>query len=319
MPTGLISQFSGGTVFIIVLIILAFWLGRRAIQVVDQGTERTVLRLGRYSRTLEPGFRLINPLLDRADRKVNMKETVLDVPRQEVITKDNAQVTVDGVVFFQITNAARACYSVDDLELAILNLATTNLRTVAGSMTLDDLQSQRDAINVRLLAIIDEATDPWGVKVTRVEIKDITPPADLVDAMARQKKAEQIKRAQILEAEGHRQAEILRAEGLKQSQVLEAEGRKEAAFLEAEARERQAQAEARATDMVSKAIAEGGTNAINYFVAQEYVRALAKFAESEQQKTVFMPMESSGIIGALGGIAEMFKHSKDDSQPGKRA
>ena len=210
------------------------------------------------------------------------------------------------MVFYQITNAAKASYSVDDLELAILNLATTNLRTVAGSMTLDDLQSQRDAINVRLLGIIDDATDPWGVKVTRVEIKDITPPADLVDAMARQKKAEQIKRAQILEAEGQRQAEILRAEGLKQSQVLEAEGRKEAAFLEAEARERQAQAEARATEMVSKAISEGGTNAINYFVAQEYVRALGKFAESEQQKTVFMPMEASGIIGALGGIAEMF-------------
>ena len=265
-----------------------------------------MLRLGRYNRTLEPGFHLVVPLWERADRKVNMKETVLDVPRQEVITKDNAQVTVDGVVFYQITNAAKASYSVDDLELAILNLATTNLRTVAGSMTLDDLQSQRDAINVRLLGIIDDATDPWGVKVTRVEIKDITPPADLVDAMARQKKAEQIKRAQILEAEGHRQAEILRAEGLKQSQVLEAEGRKEAAFLEAEARERQAQAEARATEMVSKAIAEGGTNAINYFVAQEYVRALGKFAESEQQKTVFMPMEASGIIGALGGIAEMF-------------
>ena len=306
MNASLVSQFSGSTIFVIVLIVLAFWFGMRAIQIVDQGTERTVLRLGRYNRTLEPGFHLVVPPWERADRKVNMKETVLDVPRQEVITKDNAQVTVDGVVFYQITNAAKASYSVDDLELAILNLATTNLRTVAGSMTLDDLQSQRDAINVRLLGIIDDATDPWGVKVTRVEIKDITPPADLVDAMARQKKAEQIKRAQILEAEGQRQAEILRAEGLKQSQVLEAEGRKEAAFLEAEARERQAQAEARATEMVSKAISEGGTNAINYFVAQEYVRALGKFAESEQQKTVFMPMEASGIIGALGGIAEMF-------------
>ena len=297
MTPSLAFLLSGGTIFVIVLIVLAFWFGMCAIQIVDQGTERTVLRLGRYNRTLEPGFHLVVPLWERADRKVNMKETVLDVPRQEVITKDNAQVTVDGVVFYQITNAAKASYSVDDLELAILNLATTNLRTVAGSMTLDDLQSQRDAINVRLLGIIDDATDPWGVKVTRVEIKDITPPADLVDAMARQKKAEQIKRAQILEAEGQRQAEILRAEGLKQSQVLEAEGRKEAAFLEAEARD---------TEMVSKAISEGGTNAINYFVAQEYVRALGKFAESEQQKTVFMPMEASGIIGALGGIAEMF-------------
>ena len=270
MTPSLAFLLSGGTIFVIVLIVLAFWFGMRAIQIVDQGTERTVLRLGRYNRTLEPGFHLVVPLWERADRKVNMKETVLDVPRQEVITKDNAQVTVDGVVFYQITNAAKASYSVDDLELAILNLATTNLRTVAGSMTLDDLQSQRDAINVRLLGIIDDATDPWGVKVTRVEIKDITPPADLVDAMARQKKAEQIKRAQILEAEGQRQAE------------------------------------ARATEMVSKAISEGGTNAINYFVAQEYVRALGKFAESEQQKTVFMPMEASGIIGALGGIAEMF-------------
>ncbi|MDO4436131.1 MAG: SPFH domain-containing protein [Cardiobacteriaceae bacterium] len=299
--------------FSVIFVVVVIFLLRSAIQIVSQGTVRTVLRLGRYSRTLEPGFHIIVPLWERADRVVNMKETVLDVPRQEVITKDNAQVTVDGVVFYQITHAAKACYSVDNLELAIMNLATTNLRTVAGSMTLDDLQSQRDAINVRLLAIVDEATDPWGVKVTRVEIKDIAPPADLVHAMAQQKKAEQIKRAQILEAEGKRQAEILRAEGLKAAQVLEAEGRKQSAILEAEARERQAEAEARATELVSKAISLGDQQAIQYFVAQEYVKALGKFADSKQQKTVFLPLDATGVLGALGGVTELLKAQKSDN------
>lgn len=293
--------------FIVICLIVGAVFVSKAVQIVPQGTERTVLRLGRYHRTLEPGFHILIPIYERADRRVNMKEIVLDVPQQEVITKDNAQVTVDGIVFYQVINSARACYSVDNLEWAITNLATTNLRTVAGSMTLDDLQSQRSAINIQLLEIIDEATDAWGVKVTRVEIKDIAPPADLVDAMARQKKAEQIKRAQILEAEGKRQAEILRAEGLKQAQVLEAEGKKAAAILEAEARERQAEAEARATAMVSKALEQGNSQAIQYFIAQEYVKALAKFAESEQQKTVFMPLDTSSILGAVGSIQELFK------------
>lgn len=294
-------------IFALFLIIFVIWFLRAAIHVVDQGTERTILRLGRYQRTLEPGFHVIIPFYERAHRSVNMKETVLDVPKQEVITSDNAQVTIDGVVFYQIINAAKACYSVDDLELAITNLATTNLRTVAGEMTLDDLQSQRGAINMRLLEVIDDATDPWGVKVTRVEIKDISPPADLVKAMLQQKKAEQIKRAQILEAEGLRQSEILRAEGLKQAQVLEAEGRKAAAILEAEARERQAQAEAQATRLVSNAIQQGNPQAIQYFVAQEYVKALGKFADSTQQKTVFLPLEANGILGSIAGIQELFK------------
>lgn len=293
--------------YLIALVIFVVLFLKNAIQIVPQGTERTILRLGKYHRTLEPGFHLLIPFYESADRRVNRKEIVLDVPRQEVITKDNAQVTVDGIVFYQVVNSAKACYSVDDLEWAITNLATTNLRTVAGAMTLDDLQSQRSAININLLEIIDEATDPWGVKVTRVEIKDITPPQDLVDAMARQKKAEQIKRAQILEAEGARQADILRAEGLKQAQVLEAEGRKMAMILEAEARERQAEAEAKATQLVSEALNSGNNQAIQYFIAQEYVKALAKFAESNQQKTVFLPLDATNVLGSIGGIGELFK------------
>lgn len=303
--------FSGLTVFAIVLAILIYWIGRKAVQIVPQGLEYTVLRLGRYHRTLEPGFTLLIPFFESVGHKINMKERVLDIPRQEVITSDNAIISVDGVVFFQVIDASKAAYAVDDLEFSILNLSMTNLRTVMGSMTLDELLSRRDDINTRLLSTIDYATNPWGVKVTRVEVKDITPPTALAEAMARQMKAERIKRAQILEAEGQRQAEILRSEGEKQSQVLEAEGRKEAAFLDAEARERLAQAEARATVMLSKAIAEGDVNAVNYFVAQEYVKALGKFAESSQQKTFFLPMEANGILGALGGMAEMLKANND--------
>lgn len=307
-----IAQTLGGFgIFSILVVVALFWVLKKAIYIVPQGMEYTMLRLGRYKRTLEPGFNLLIPFWESVGHKVNMKERVLDVPRQEVITKDNAMISVDGVVFFQVIDAAKAAYAVDDLEYSIMNLSMTNLRTVMGSMALDDLLAERNEINARLLQTIDLATNPWGVKVTRVEVKDITPPADLVEAMARQKKAEQIKRAQILEAEGHRQSEILRAEGEKQSQVLEAEGRKEAAFLDAQARERMAAAEARATSMVSKAIAEGDVKAVNYFVAQKYVEALAKFAESDQQKTFFLPMESNGILGALGGMAEMLKQSVD--------
>lgn len=302
---------SGVNVFTLIFVFTLIWLVKKAVQIVPQGMEYTVLRLGRYHRTLDPGFTLLVPLWESIGHRVNMKERVFDVPRQEVITQDNAIVSVDGVVFFQVIDAAKAAYRVDDLELSIMNLSMTNLRTVMGSMPLDDLLSRRDEINHNLLKTIDLATNPWGVKVTRVEVKDITPPDELADAMARQMKAERIKRAQILEAEGLRQAEILRAEGEKQAQVLEAEGEKAAAFLQAEARERLAQAESRATQMVSQAIENGNINAINYFVAQKYVEALAKFAENDQQKTFFMPMESNGLLGALGGIAEMLKQSAD--------
>ena len=309
----MVSQFSelvsGFAVFSIVFILGIFWLVKKSIQIVPQGMEYTVLRLGRYQRTLEPGFTLLVPLWERVGHRINMKERVLDVPRQEVITKDNAIVSVDGVVFFQVMDASKAAYAVENLEYSIMNLSMTNLRTVMGSMSLDDLLSRRDDINQRLLQTIDLATNPWGVKVTRVEIKDISPPTELADAMARQMKAERIKRAQILEAEGQRQAEILRAEGEKQARVLAAEGEKQSAFLEAEARERLAEAEARATMMVSNAISEGKIDAIHYFVAQKYVEALGKFAESEQQKTFFLPMESSGILAALGGIGEMLKET----------
>jgi regulator of protease activity HflC (stomatin/prohibitin superfamily) len=249
------------------------------------------------------------PFMDEIGARMNMMESVLDVPSQEVITKDNAVVQVDGVMFYQVLNAARAAYEVRDLERASLNLTTTNIRTVMGSMDLDELLSERDAINARLLAIVDEATEPWGIKVTRIEIKDITPPRDLVDSMARQMKAEREKRATVLEASGFREAEILRAEGEKQSQILEAEGRKEAAFRDAEAREREAEAEAKATDMMSMAIAKGDPQAVNYFIAQEYVKTLGQFANSPNQKILFMPLEASAAIGALGGVAEIAKEA----------
>ncbi len=295
-------------VFLVVLIVY------KGIKAVPQGYNFTVERFGKYIQTLDPGLHFIVPFVDAIGARMNMMETVLDVPSQEVITKDNAVVQVDGVVFYQVLNAARAAYEVRDLERAVLNLTTTNIRTVMGSMDLDELLSERDAINARLLAIVDEATEPWGIKVTRIEIKDITPPRDLVDSMARQMKAEREKRATILEAQGYREAEITRSEGEKQSQILEAEGRKAAAFLDAEAREREAQAEAKATELVSVAISKGNQQAINYFVAQEYVKTLAQFANSPNQKILFMPLESSAVIGALGGIAEISKElfNKDD-------
>ena len=295
----------GFAIFAIVFVILVIVLIFMGVKQIPQGFESTVERFGRYTRTLRPGLHLIVPFFDRIGARLNMRETVLDVASQEVITKDNAMVTADGVVFFQVLDAAKAAYEVNDLERAILNLTMTNIRTVLGSLDLDQVLSQRDEINARLLTVVDEATNAWGVKVTRIEIKDISPPRDLVEAMARQMKAEREKRAVILEAEGERQSEILRAEGMKQAAILEAEGRKEAAFRDAEAREREAQAEGEATKMVSEAIARGDIQAVNYFVAQKYVEALGRFAESPNQKTFFLPVDAAGVIGAVGGIAEI--------------
>lgn len=298
--------FASFVVFLLVLAVVLVFLG---VKSVSQGREYTVERFGRYTTTLSPGLNFIIPFIDRIGHKLNMMEQVLDVPSQEVITKDNAMVTVDGVVFYQIMDAAKAAYEVSGLDYAILNLTMTNIRTVMGGMDLDELLSRRDDINARLLGVVDDATTPWGVKVTRIEIKDISPPTDLVDAMARQMKAERLKRAAILEAEGERQSAILKAEGEKQSAILEAEGDKEAAFREAEARERQAEAEAKATMMVSDAISKGDINAVNYFVATKYVDALQKIASAPNEKLVFMPLEASGVIGAVGGIAELAKNA----------
>jgi regulator of protease activity HflC (stomatin/prohibitin superfamily) len=289
-------DFSAFDVVIPVLVILVLLLIFAGIKTVPQGNNFTVERFGRYTRTLTPGLNLIIPFIDRIGAKMNMMEQVLDVPTQEVITRDNAIVAVDGVAFYQVLNAPQAAYQVSGLENAILNLTMTNIRSVMGSMDLDELLSNRDAINDRLLKIVDDAAAPWGIKMTRVEIKDINPPANLVESMARQMMAERNKRAQILEAEG-----------LKQAQVLEAEGRKEAAFRDAEARERAAEAEARATQVVSEAIAKGDVQAINYFVAQKYTEALAKIGSANNSKLVLMPIEASSLIGTLGGIGEIAK------------
>jgi len=298
---------SGFTVLVLVLVVLALIVIYAGVKTVPQGMEYTVEQFGRYTKSLRPGLHFIIPFIERIGAKMNMMEQLLDVPTQEIITKDNAMVAVDGVVFFQVLDAARASYEVSNLELAILNLTQTNIRTVMGSMDLDELLSQRDRINAQLLKVVDEATHPWGLKITRVEIKDIAPPRDLVDSMARQMKAERDKRANILDAEGFRQAAILKAEGEKQAAVLAAEGERQAAFLAAEARERQAEAEAKATQMVSVAIAEGNVQAVNYFVAQKYVEALTAFAHSPNQKTLLLPIEASSIIGSLAGIAEIAK------------
>jgi len=305
---------------IVVLLFVAFVVvaGFMSVTSVSQGMNYTVERFGRYTRTLSPGLHFIMPIIDRIGARLSMMETVIEVPTQEVITRDNAMVSVDGVVFFQVIDAPKAAYEVNNLEYATVNLTMTNVRTVMGSMQLDELLSKRDEINHRLLSIVDDATTPWGIKVTRIEIKDIAPPRDLVDSMARQMKVEREKRANILEAEGHRQSEILRAEGEKQGKILSAEGEREAAF-QAEARERLAEAEAKATDMVSKAIAAGNVQAVNYFVAQKYVEALRDIASAPNQKVIMMPLEASQILGSLGGIGELAKATfgKSDGSAGE--
>jgi regulator of protease activity HflC (stomatin/prohibitin superfamily) len=289
----------------LVLLVFAGVLIYMSVKSVPQGDRWTVERFGRYTRTLEPGLRFLVPVMDRIGARINMMETVLDIDGQEVITRDNAMVTADAVVFYQVIEAARAAYEVRNLERALGNLAQTNIRSVIGAMDLDESLSNRDLINAKLLEVIDEASHPWGVKVTRVEIKDLSPPPDINDAMARQMKAEREKRAEILQAEGQKQSAILRAEGEREAQIREAEGRREAAFLDAEARERLAEAEARATATVSKAIAEGNLQAINYFVAQKYTEALRDIAAAPNAKTVMVPLEAASLIGSVGGIADI--------------
>lgn len=297
----------------LVLVALAAIIVLRAIKIVPQGREYTIERFGRYTRTLAPGIAFLTPFVEAVGRKVNMMEQVLDVPQQDVITKDNVSVRVDAIVFIQVMDAAQAAYRVDNLNFAITQLSQTNLRTVVGSMDLDEVLSQRDAINTRLLSTIDHATSPWGVKVTRIEIKDLVPPPDITNAMARQMKAERERRAVITEADGEKQAAVTRAEGAKQSAILQAEGRREAAFRDAEARERAAQAEAAATAAVSEAIAKGDVNAINYFIAQKYVEAFAELARSPQAKTVIIPADMAGITGSIAGIGELVKSIASDT------
>ena len=296
---------------VIVVVVLAVFVVMKMVKSVPQGQNWTVERFGRFTRLLEPGLRIIVPFVDRIGRKVIVMEQVLDIQPQEVISADNAMVTADAVCFFQVIDAAKASYEVNNLGHAMQNLVMTNIRAVVGSMELDSMLSNRDAINTSLLMKVDEATSPWGVKVTRIEIKDITPPRDLVDAMANQMKAEREKRAQILRAEGEREAAIKVAEGEKRAQILKAEGEREAAFLEAEAREREAQAEAKATQFVSEAIAAGNPQAINYFIAQKYIEALGSLAASDNGKVIMMPLDASSVIGSIGGINELIKSAID--------
>ena len=300
-----------GTMLALVLLVAAVVVLFKAVRMVPQGYEWTVEAFGKYTHTLSPGLHFLVPIYQGIGRKINMMEQVMEVPSQDVITKDNAVVKVDGVVYFQVLDAAKAAYEVAQLEVAIINLVMTNIRTAIGSMDLDESLSKRDEINTKVLVAVDQATHPWGIKVNRIELKDIQPPRDLVDSMARQMKAEREKRANILEAQGFREAAILKAEGEKQSTILEAEGEREAAFREAEARERLAEAEASATRMVSDAIANGNVQAINYFVAQKYIEAFKALAEAPNQKFVMMPMESAGVIGSLAGIADLAKEALD--------
>ena len=301
---------------LLLLVILVIFAG---VKTVPQGYNYTIERFGRFRKTLKPGLNFIVPFIDKVGHKLNMMEQVLDVPSQEIITRDNATVTVDGVTFYQVLDAARAAYEVLGLQNAILNLTMTNIRSVMGSMDLDSLLSNRDEINAKILRVVDAAAEPWGLKITRIEIKDINPPRDLVEAMGRQMKAEREKRASVLEAEGKRQSEILKAEGEKQSLILQAEGRRESAFRDSEAREREAEAEAKATKMVSDAIAGGDVQAINYFVANKYVEAFKELATSRNQKTLILPMESTSLLGALSGIGEIAKEAFGEEAKSKRS
>src|SRR6478736_1558437 len=299
---------NGGFVGLVLLVVAAIFISK-TVRIVPQGYEWTKETFGRYTSTMSPGLHILVPIYHTVGRKMNMMEQVLDVPSQDVITKDNAVVRVDGVVFYQVLDAAKAAYEVANLNQAILNLIMTNIRTVLGSMDLDESLSKRDDINARLLRVVDEATHPWGLKCNRIEIKDIQPPRDLIDSMARQMKAEREKRANILDAEGFRQAAILKAEGEKQAVILAAEGEKEAAFRQAEARERLAAAEAKATEVVSAAIVNGDVNALNYFVANKYIEALKAMADSPNQKMLLLPIEATGVLGSLAGIAELAKNA----------
>jgi len=299
----------GSEIFVIILLVLVVLTVLAGVKTVPQGFNWTVERFGRYTGTLSPGLNILIPFIDRIGGRISMKEQVMDVPSQEVITKDNAIIRVDGITFFQVVDAAKASYEVQNLTNAVLNLTTTNIRTVMGSLDLDSLLSHRDEINDRLLRVVDAAASPWGVKILRIEIKDIIPPTDIIEAMGRQMKAEREKRASILEAEGQRQAQILKAEGAKQSQILEAEGRKEAAFRDAEARERSAAAEAKATELVSQAVAGGNVTALNYFIAEKYVKAFEAIGRSPNQKVIMLPIEATAILGSLAGIGEIAKEA----------